>query len=459
MLDKIGGLLKISITEINNLQEYYLYQSTSVSKHVEDNFTKYIYGLALEFYFNDVIAKMEETRENSISFSPKIDISKIKEYFVDKILENYEIQKDGQEITITYKLKNVEKLDDKYELNPQLSRIKVNGLMQQSHILNKSILIMLLIKYEETIANIYRCLLEQFPQAYLNDKSITYSELILSSDIEQVKEKFIDKAVEEFMRLPLSDWYKTFSIKHNISFPCEITLTDFKEIYYRRNLIVHNQCRVNEIYIKNCNETNKKIGEELTVDNYYIENAFNTVLIMIYGTFLGLMKLVSNKCRADMISFIFEQGYEHMVKKQWYISKFIFEVLKQEKKQNAEEVLYSTVNYWISIKNSTGLEKIKHEIEAFDVSAMQGKFQVAKYALLDDFCNVSNSLEKTIDKEIPASYVAEWPLFLQYRESEEYKKFQQLHQELFKVQEYTPHDEPIDNEQEVLSELEKNIVE
>ena len=265
MLDKISTLLKISIIDINNLQEYYSYQSTSVSKHVEDNFTKYIYGLALEFYFNDVIAKMEESRGNPMSFSPEIDISKIKEHFVDKILENYEVQKDGQEITITYKLKNVDKLDGKYELNPQLSRVKVNGLMQQSHILNKSILIMLLIKYEETIANIYRCLIEHFPKAYLNDKSITYSELILSSDIEQVKEKFIDKAVEEFMRLPLSDWYKTFIDKHKISFPCQSKLTDFKEIYYRRNLIVHNQCRVNEIYIKSCNKTNKNIAQYLSI--------------------------------------------------------------------------------------------------------------------------------------------------------------------------------------------------
>lgn len=96
---------------------------------------------------------------------------------------------------------------------------------------------MLLVKYEEAIAGIYRFLLEAYPQAYLSGKSITYAELVsVESNFEDIKERFIDKEIDEFMRLSISDWYKTFETKHTAKFEFkDKDFDNFKEVYYRRN--------------------------------------------------------------------------------------------------------------------------------------------------------------------------------------------------------------------------------
>ena len=78
-----------------------------------------------------------------------------------------------------------------------------------------------------------------FPEAYLKDKSITYSELVsLNSDIEDIKAAFIESEIDEFMRKPLKDWYNTFEQKHKIHFKFGDEFEQFKEIYYRRNVVV-----------------------------------------------------------------------------------------------------------------------------------------------------------------------------------------------------------------------------
>ena len=148
---------------------------------------------------------------------------------------------------------------------------------------------MLLVKYEDAIAGIYRYLLEAFPQAYLSDKSITYSELVsYDSDIDETKEKFIAKEIDEFMRLPLSEWYKSFESKQKALFFFEDNVFDqFKEVYYRRNLVVHNQGVVNEIYKKNIPNCSVELGERLFINEEYLSQAFLVARKVLIGTVWG----------------------------------------------------------------------------------------------------------------------------------------------------------------------------
>ena len=110
----------------------------------------------------------------------------------------------------------------------------------------------------------------------------------------------------------------------------------------------------------------------------------------------------------------------------------------KHKGQDNAELLCNKINYWISIKNQGRFEEIQKEIEEFDVSAHSGRFKAAKYALLDKFDKVTEILEEIMGQELQASHVESWPLFKQYRESEEYSAFRQRHNELFEVKGYEP---------------------
>lgn len=145
---------------------------------------------------------------------------------------------------------------------------------------------LLLIRYEEAISGVFKYLINKFPDAYLHDKTITYTELMtMNSDIKDVKEKFLEKEIDEIMRQPISDWYNIFITRHKAKFDKEsINFTDFKEIYYRRNLVVHNQSIVNDVYLSNTSTSFKK-GEKVEVDKEYLEVAFKFTEMVVYDTF------------------------------------------------------------------------------------------------------------------------------------------------------------------------------
>lgn len=443
---KTLNLLKNAVMEIGNLEEYYLFQFDSIFKHVTKESKKYKYGISLDKYFY-ILTNNEY----------KVKLSENEEKLVHEILDNYEVDEtDDGGFKVKYRLKNVEKINDNYELNPLAARTGLMQLIGQPKILNESTLMMILVKYEEAIAGIYRFLVMKFPEQYLNKKTISYPDLMhLGNDIEQIKNRLIEKEIEEFMRLPLKDWYKTFDTNHKMNYlSIENELNDFKEIYYRRNIFVHNHGKVNEIYLKNVENSNFKIGEKIEVDKKYIEDSFQKVLIILYGTFWELIKISKHE-HDSFAKFMFDQGFNYMVKGKWSVSKFIFGLLMHDKNQSEIDRICNKMNYWISLKNSEGIDTIKSEIEQLDVSAMKEQFIVAKYALLDDFEKVSVSLDNLINKEEwPAEVIEEWPLFIQYRSSEEYKKFKEAHTDIFEIKGYVPDSETVDSNKNILSQLE-----
>lgn len=423
-------LLDSAITSIQNLENYYVSQIDSVTEQAKEEAEKYSYGVLLERFFYSKI--FENTSEaNEIIFDEE------DEEILENILDTYNVQQKENMGIVQYKIKNRSELEKKYELNPHKALLEYSKLVERPEILNNSTIMMLLVKYEEAISELLKYLINKYPNAYFNDKTITYAELIsMNSDIKDIKKRFVEKEVEEIMRQPLSDWYKLFVSKHKAEFDVNsANFNDFKEIYYRRNLVVHNQNIVNESYLSNI-KTNLKKGEKIEIDKKYLTQAFKLTEMVIYDTFWALKK-VSN-APVELQEVFFNRGFRHMLDSEWELSEHIYKLLKEEQQQNEADKICNMINYWISVKNQSRMEEILREIQEFDISATNQRFKVAKYALLDDYDNVSRILENTINNEVLVSHIEQWPLFIQYRESESYKEFRNKHKSLFEVQDYQP---------------------
>ena len=414
-------LLMNAIRQIDNLYDYYLAQEAFLKKHVNQKLKKYKYGLLLHKFF------VTKTDQNT-SFT----LAKEDEETLAAMIEDYSIIKneDGSISRISYRLKDSFKVDERYELDPNKTRMEIVSLYQRPSILSNSVLMMLLVKYEESIANIYRFLIEKHPEAFLSDKSITYSELMKQKlSLDEILEKFITKEIDGIMREPISDWYDSFRKKQKAQFLFADDLFErFKEVYYRRNLIVHNQGVVNEIYLSNTKNNEVKIGERLKVDKKYLENAFQLTRLMLIDTFLGLRKIADDK--EQLISWISSYGYDCLIEKQWEQAKYIYKVILQDDNMKSIDKLIAKINYWISIKNLKGVAAIQKEVNLLDVSSMRLEFSVAKAALLNEHKEVSYLLEECLEKdEIPAYYIKTWPLLNEYRASDEYTSFVEKHRE------------------------------
>lgn len=435
-------LLKDVVSDIDSLYEYYENQLKSIFTHIKTVAPKYRPGMILQRFFVSI-------GKNNLG----IVISDEEKKEIKRLLKSYKIKKDDDgEESIEYQYNDNLKENDK--IDPEICMRKIFRLYNEPRIFTESCLIMLLIKYEECIAGILKLLIENYPDAYLSDKSITYSELLsFEKDLQQVKQRLIDREIDEFMRMPVKEWYIEFNKRHKFNVDIlEKMLNDFIPIYYIRNIIVHNKSIVNETYKKNVND-DKKIGDEIYIDDEFFNSAVSKTLTLIFATFWSFNLLIKNRS-ADLYNYLFKQGYDYMIKQQWEVSEYIYHLLMNDSLEFQDEYTKtcSKINYWVSIKNSKGIESIKEDIKTTDVSALGKEFLAAKFALLDDFSNLSEVLSRIINVEIPANYIKEWPLFLQYRGSEEYKEFLIKNKEKFETVKYKPSNESVESEETLISE-------
>lgn len=417
---KLRFLLERALEDVDILEEYYAEQYNSTVGHVTEEIDKYKYGMAIYKFLCGRVHGEEKAH----------CLREDEEKFINSEIEI--VEEDEDKRIVQYKVKDEEKYVQ-YELDPQLAEEKTTYLREQPIILNNSVLIMLLIKYENVISSLYEELLKTFPEAYLNDKSITYSELVsINSSIDDIKASFIENEINEFMRKPLRDWYSTLEQKHKVHFNFGDEFEQFKEIYYRRNIVVHNRGKANSSYINGVSKAYKcENGKRLNPSAGYLKAAFDCTRIVIAETFLGMSKLEEDKNAFAQKLFLI--GYDYLLKCKWEVCKYIFKALIEFGGQSDADVWCSKVNYYVACKNLDGIDSIKTDIEQIDVSLMSPKLAIAKPALLDDYSEISRILGGIIDNGMSVAEIKSWPLLIQYRESEEYKEFINKHADDFEI--------------------------
>ena len=438
-------LLKNAINQIDNLNDYFVNQYDYVLKRVNKNKDKYKYGILLDKFFY-----------NQMNPETTVDFSSEEESIVKELLADYNIKEDennSDTIQVSYKLN--ESFDKEgFETDPIKAREALISLFQQPDFLSESVLMMLLIKYEDSISRLYRYVIEKHPQAFLSKKSITYSDLLsMKSDIEEIKKRFVDDEIDAIMREPIDDWYSSFNSKQKATFLFEDNLfDDFKEIYYRRNLVVHNQGIVNDIYLSYVKNTKAEKGQKLFVDRKYLDRAFSLTSLMLVDTFFGLRKIADDK--NELVEWIINSyGFKCLQEKKWEMAKYLYKVVLQDESILSADLIVAKINYMIAIKNIDGVDAIRDEVNNLDVSALKLTFVAAKSALLNEYEQVSDILDKCLEKnEIDSPSIKTWPLFNEFRESDEYIQFVERHKEEFDFGEYTA---PTDDEASILKDAEQ----
>ena len=198
-------------------------------------------------------------------------------------------------------------------------------------------------------------------------------------------------------------------------------------MYYRRNLIVHNNSEVNRMYLSNVKNCKAELGARLITDKTYIMNAYSTAMIIVYGLFYATLKSNPDDL-VHYLSFLFSTGFNHMLEGDWKIGKFIFATLSQNQNQDEIDIVLSQINLWICQKNSGEFREIKEEIEQADYSAMNVSIKMAREMLLNNFDLGTTFLEEAIRAgQITPDVVETWPIFIQYRKTNQYKLFKERH--------------------------------
>lgn len=406
-------LLKKSMDSLDSLRHFYDIQKRYIDKKSKDGMKKHRMGMLMEYYFT-VLTSGTESEKSTKTFLN-----------LEKVIKEYIDVREYNNRRVLYSVKN-----DNIDFTDIFNSSKEYRKFAEMPVMHgNNTIIMLITRFEEFVADFLRILYEKFPKKYLDKQTITFSE-IDNIGIDDIKEKIIEREIDHIMRESYTEWFDLFE-EHKMCFDnCSAEYEQLKELYARRNIMVHNSAVVNENYIKNIPNTSHKCGDRLYADDEYINNAFNSIKTMIFCIMIEGIRIV-NQDKEAYIDNIFAFAFSELAEKNYSVCKTVFHALKNSKLIDEKTKHMAQVNYWISQIALNGLDSVKEEIEKFDVSALDKTFLIAKLLLLQKNSTATPYIEELyLKNDLPFSAIEQWPLFMGYRNSDEYNKFKNSHPEL-----------------------------
>lgn len=398
---------------------------------------------AIKFYVNSVDQNMGKPFIETVVNNTDIDkiiaamiyqIASLKEKEM-KISDILRSREDIPEEIIEY-IKQMESLVDEMEsdsenlpiLNylPRAIRKEYRNFEareRQKEILYRGSLLLIVTYFENLIAGVLRENFVKYPQRIaLNEKSVSYKVLTEVNDIEEIKDILIDQEVTNKMYESLIDWKNYFqkNIKLNLN-AWEEEFDALQEIMARRNLYVHNNGIINNIYVKLVKDVNKDfIGEYLNIDREYIDNAINTIeyIGMSLVIEIWLKEYSGNQDEIDnIINMIYE---EYLEQQRWKMARNFYELCLQSPKIKDADRIVCKINNWQCYKWLNEYDKVRDEVDNLDISAYKPRYILGVLVLKEDYEKFFEFYDNQND--IDENALKEWPLFAELRKSEEYRR-------------------------------------
>ncbi|WP_412471772.1 hypothetical protein [Halobacteriovorax sp. RT-1-4] len=243
--------------------------------------------------------------------------------------------------------------------------------------------------------------------------------------IDDARTYIISKNIESLLHGSYSDWLEF--IKKNIKLKTqdiEHLHNEVNIIFKIRNLYVHNNGVVNNIFRHGLSEENKKkykINKQLTLE-------FDDIckyIDLIETTFLFLSSKIWQKLEKESqtrIDTYLTYAFDHMKNEKWDCAEKIYKIILSDKGIKDKDKTISQINNWLSIKRQHGIEKIVDEVKNVDYSAKHEIFRLGKLLLLEqEYAECSKIIYDLIKSEhLNLNDLIEWPIFKEFNGSNDF---------------------------------------
>lgn len=260
--------------------------------------------------------------------------------------------------------------------------------------------------------------------------SYAISELIehtsLAATIEDGIERHLDNILREnhLTQLKSLETLLDMKLTDNVS-----ALSQFIELTERRNIIAHCGGIATPFYVMQCGkhkaQAGASIGQSLGVDKPYFTNCYNC----IFEISIKLSQCTWRKIRQDQIHLADHvlRGitYNLLVVERFELSRILLEFAAHELKKHSSDhfARIFTVNLAQCYKWLGDTQKCYEVLQKKDWTATEPAFTLAERVLHDDFDEAGKLMVITgKNKFIPEEAFRDWPLFRQFRDTEQFRK-------------------------------------
>ena len=423
--------LQETIIAIESLEEYYLNSIKNVQEMKLKIEAQYEIGLLIDDKLSEAITLRDiNAVQNAIKELTDMTLSngiQISEY----ISINCEVEDEDEFANISYSIKQGSMVDPRF-VDPKNARREYNKIEQYEDILVSSTLSNVIIIFERYLAKVYEALILVNPKKYFENQKIDIAS-IFNKNVKQIVIECVKKEVESNM----FDSMKTLEIisqKEGLNINRYRNIQDdFEEIYYRRNLYIHNNGVVNSIYLSNIKDKYKKgitINKKLVTDEIYLRNAINMLYKIVCTLFYETQLAYNPKYENWHIS-LGNIGFSLLQNKNYDVAEQIYFILSSYKQLCFRDKAMYRINYINALKQQEKTELVKKELSELDVSIATDDYKIAKLCLEDKNEEVYEAISKNYPEPFTANYIRDWPLFINFRETEYYTLFVKEHYEEF----------------------------
>lgn len=407
-----------NLTELNfllELPEKYKSQADFLEKELD------------KFFLPILIKKIQKDIKNPSKDIPKEKLQKNLDILISDYKKNYPENIDK-------KWKILIKIDQKAFKKFEKQREKRQHCISHQIHIEKAVLFNLISYFENLFSDIIHIILKKHPEILkINEKILTYNELINFSEFDDAKDYLIEQEIEKFLFKPLSEFFDFFENKvFKTTLP---NLSKYKndiiEIKERRNLLIHNWWIINSKYLNIVEKSIQKKFEiekdkEINLWTKYIEDSIKKVeLIGLEILTLVSLKFQEKKEKEEAVWSINEIIYNTFVNsnKNYFLGENLASFILEDCKSylNDEQKDYFQLNYRYILKEQNKFNLIKDIALKYDISSKNHIIKLCYYTIIDNYTEACKHIIPSMneDGKFDINFYEEFPILKNLRKQKQ----------------------------------------
>lgn len=299
--------------------------------------------------------------------------------------------------------------------------VDVGAGPHRATILANSLLTMAISGFEVLIASVVTQYFVRHPDVLeKSDKSFNLKQLKEFDNIEDASDALIGEIVSDLMREGFEAWCRWFKKFGNADFQnLANDLTAVEEAFQRRHVVIHNGGLVTRQYIAKVNfgaDEPPAVGDRLKVDAEYLINAFDELEVLgiavSTGAWFKWFDAAGNESAGAMLMGM----YELMLDESWSAVRHLATVSQNFKCSESRKASMMCNGLYAEFKMSGDREVIRERVEAWDTSALSGRFQLVQHVLAGDLDRALGEIPELVKSgDIEIGEILEWPILEEVR--------------------------------------------
>lgn len=259
--------------------------------------------------------------------------------------------------------------------------------------------------------------------------AISYKELQALGSYKSACDYFLEKEIESIMRCSHAEHFKWLEQQLDIPLRKDLHLwAQYIELTERRNLFTHAGGIVNSHYMSVCIDHGVKLrckrGDQLDVSGEYAKQSFECLYEIGVKLAHVLWRKLQPENRKDADAHLNELCYRLLVKRKYALAERMLDFsLDTIKKHSSNEMrVYFLINKAIAMKWGGKKQEAKALLKKEDFSVVSNKFKLAIAVLDDRYKDAAQLMRKVSSDDFSKSDYRDFPLFRDFRTSQEFMK-------------------------------------